>query len=101
MKEGNLKKKLELPEYYTNIEPVDKKTARVPPLEGHQLIGDATKVKEYRKRGEEEWMKKVNDVICNNDIIDKNSNITWAAFHAAREIQIKKEVVSYRVIKSK
>ena len=52
MKEGNPKRKLKLPEYYTDIEPVDKKTSQIPPVEGHTLVGDASKVKEYCESGE-------------------------------------------------
>ena len=98
MKEGNPKRKLKLPEYYTDIEPMDKKTSQIPPVEGHTLVGDASKVKEYCESGEMEWLKKVMDVICKGDEINKDSNVTWAAFHAAKEIQRKKDLVHSQIL---
>ena len=47
MKGGKPNRKLKVPDYYSNIEPVDKKTSQIPPVEGHRLIGDASQVPEY------------------------------------------------------
>ena len=97
-KEGNPNRKLKLPDYYSSIEPVGNKTSQIPPVEGHRMVGDASQVPEYCKMGEMEWMKKVMDVIRNGCKINKNSNISWTAFHSSRVLQIKNEMVQSQIL---
>ena len=96
--DGNPKNKLQLPEYYTNIDPVHNERPVVPSVEEANLVGDASQVEDNCKNGELSWMKKVREVISNGSEIDKASNVSWAAFFASKEEQTKKEVVSSQIL---
>ena len=43
-------------------------------------------------------MKTVREAVTSGSDIDKSSNLSWAAFFASREEQIKKEIVTSQVI---
>ena len=96
--EGDPKKKLKLPEYYTNIEPVDNQAPVVPSVTQEVLVGDASTVDENSRNGELPWMNKVRDVIKNDCDVDKFSNVSWAAFFASNEQQVKKEIVRSQIL---
>ena len=55
---GDPKKKLELPEYYANIEPVDNQLPVVPSVSQDVLVGDASSVDENTRNGELLWMNR-------------------------------------------
>ena len=57
MNKGNPRRKLELPQYYTNIEPVDGKTSSIPSVDEEELEGDVSKVKANCENGEMKWRK--------------------------------------------
>ena len=84
-------------DYYTNIQPVDKKSPTVPSVEAQTLIGDVSKVKEYEET-EITWMKKVLHVVRKDEVINKGSNISWAAFNAGNEVQKKKDIVHSQML---
>ena len=87
------RKKLKLPEYCKNIEPVDNESSVFPSATQKVLVGDASTVVEKSCNGKLTWMKEVGDMIRNNFNADKFSNTSWVAFLASNDQQIKKEIV--------
>ena len=81
-----------------DIEPVKNKAPTVSSVAKKDLTGDSSAVHKNSLNAEIKWMDKVQDSVRKNTTVEKLSNLSWAAYFASREEQIKKETVTSQIL---
>ena len=97
LKKPPTQRKLKLPVYYTEIQPVAKADYVVPEIKDVCIQGDGTKSDSDIHR-EVEWLQKVDEFVDSDDKADKDTNVSWASFHAGQAEQLKQETIQTQIL---
>ena len=93
--DGN--KKLKPPDYYNNILPMAKDKYEIPDIKNEGVEGNGMKT-ELHEGQEMKWLTKVVEVVSSEEVIDKNTNTSWAISHAGQAPQIQNETVQLQIL---
>ena len=81
---SNVKAVGHLPSYYTDVQPVTSPNKKPPVPSGTQNLLQRT-LAEAEMDQEKMWLQVVRDV-CDNDDVQRLGNISWAAYHADKQL---------------
>ena len=97
MKKPPGNKKFKPSVYYTNIQPMAKDKFEVTANEYERVQGDRMRTELYDGK-EAELLAKVVEVVNSEELIDKHTIVSWAAFHAGQAPQIQNETVQSQIL---